>query len=76
MRDHRPMYQGPLHLLAGPHRLEGGWWHRIKDSDVESTRNVARDYWVAMSDHCGALWIFQQRLVNDEIAWYLQGSFA
>jgi protein ImuB len=76
VRDHRPMYQGPLHLLAGPHRLEGGWWHRIKEGDVESTRNVVRDYWVAMSDHCGALWVFQQRLANDEIAWYLQGSFA
>lgn len=23
-----PMYQGPLQLVVGPQRLEGGWWHR------------------------------------------------
>ena len=73
---HRPMYQGPLHLLLGPHRVEGGWWHRVKDADAEATRNVVRDYWVAASDHCGVLWVFQERLANDEVAWYLQGSFA
>ena len=73
---HRPMYQGPLHLLLGPHRVEGGWWHRVKDEDAEATRNVVRDYWVAASDHCGVLWVFQERLANDEVAWYLQGSFA
>jgi protein ImuB len=73
---HRPMYQGPLHLLLGPHRVEGGWWHRVKDGDAEATRNVVRDYWVAASDHCGVLWVFQERLANDEVAWYLQGSFA
>jgi len=82
LRGHRPMYQGPLHLLTGPHRVEGGWWHR-KDAPAsgeapnhEATHNVVRDYWVALSDHCGVLWIFQERLANDETAWYLQGSFA
>ena len=74
--QHRPMYQGPLHLLLGPHRVEGGWWHRVKDGEAEATRNVVRDYWVAASDHCGVLWVFQERLANDEVAWYLQGSFA
>ena len=24
----QPLYQGPLQLLAGPQRIEGGWWHR------------------------------------------------
>ena len=76
MRGNRPMYQGPLHLLTGPHRVEGGWWHRIGTGEVAETRNVIRDYWVALSEHCGVLWIFQERLVNDEAAWYLQGSFA
>lgn len=28
VRGHRPMYQGPLHLLTGPHRIEGGWCSR------------------------------------------------
>ena len=76
VRGHRPMYQGPLHLLTGPHRVEGGWWHRVVDGQTEATRNVVRDYWVALSDHCGVLWVFQERLASDEVAWYLQGSFA
>ena len=76
VRGHRPMYQGPLHLLTGPHRVEGGWWHRVRVGDSEATRNVVRDYWVALSDHCGVLWVFQERLASDEVAWYLQGSFA
>ena len=76
MRGHRPMYQGPLHLLTGPHRVEGGWWHRTAEADVQTTRNVVRDYWVALSDHCGVLWVFQERLASDEAAWYLHGSFA
>ena len=24
----QPLYQGPLQLLVGPQRIEGGWWHR------------------------------------------------
>ncbi len=74
-RDHRPIYQGVLLLLAGPHRVEGGWWHRVvKDGEPES-QQVARDYWVALSDHAGVLWIFQTRLA-DETAWFLHGVFA
>lgn len=76
MRGNRPMYQGPLQLLAGPHRVEGGWWHRVKDSETEQSRNVVRDYWVALSEHCGVLWVYQERLAKDETAWYLHGSFA
>ncbi|OWQ93966.1 hypothetical protein CDN99_04395 [Roseateles aquatilis] len=29
LRDHRPHYQGPLTLLIGPDRVEGGWWDRL-----------------------------------------------
>ena len=75
-RDHRPMYQGVLHLLTGPHRVEGGWWHRIGQGDEATTAHVERDYWVALSEHAGVLWIFQQRLARDETAWYLHGIFA
>ena len=78
----RPMYQGVLQLLVGPHRVEGGWWHRVAgearadgSADAE-TRNVARDYWVALSPHAGVLWVFQTRLANDETAWFLHGHFA
>lgn len=72
----RPMFQGVLQLLTGPHRVEGGWWHRLGPSSSGETAHVQRDYWVALSEHAGVLWIFQERLANDETAWYLQGVFA
>ena len=76
VRNNRPMYQGPLHLLTGPHRVEGGWWHRVGEAGGAETKNVVRDYWVALSEHCGVLWIYQERLVGDAHTWFLQGSFA
>lgn len=76
-RGDRPMYQGPLVLLSGPHRVEGGWWHRIPDAAGRpAAQIVVRDYWVALSQHAGVLWIFQARLGSDKSAWYLQGVFA
>lgn len=31
-RNHRPLHQGrPLVLMLGPHRVEGGWWHRLHE---------------------------------------------
>ena len=76
MRAHRPLYQGVLQLLAGPHRVEGGWWDRTTKDGEASTRHVARDYWVALSEHAGVLWVFQTRLAEDETAWFLHGMFA
>lgn len=76
MRGDRPMYQGTLQLLTGPHRVEGGWWHRVQEAGGKTTLNVVRDYWVALSPHGGVLWVFQERLAQDETAWYLHGSFA
>jgi protein ImuB len=37
---------------------------------------VQRDYWVALSEHAGVMWVFKQRLASDETAWYLHGVFA
>jgi len=74
VRGHRPLYQGPLRLLVGPHRVEGGWWHQGEDE--ASTNHVERDYWVALGEHAGLLWIFQERLAGDDTAWFLHGSFA
>ena len=42
----------------------------------EQTRNVVRDYWVALSEHAGVLWVFQTRLANDQTAWFLHGIYA
>jgi len=75
-RDNRPMYQGVLQLLIGPHRVEGGWWDRAVVDGAQVARHVARDYWVALSEHAGVLWIFQARLAGDETAWFLHGTFA
>lgn len=76
MNGNRPLYQGPLHMLIGPHRVEGGWWHRVGDIGSTQSRNVVRDYWVALSEHCGPVLVFQERLADDKTAWYLQGSYA
>jgi protein ImuB len=76
MRGDRPLYQGLLQLLAGPHRIEGGWWDRTTENGEQTTRNVVRDYWVALSEHAGILWVFQTRLANDETQWFVHGIFA
>lgn len=75
-QGHRPMYQGVLHVIAGPHRIEGGWWHRIDTPAGAETAHVQRDYYVALSEHAGVLWVFQERLADDDTAWYLHGVFA
>ena len=48
-----PVYQGPLTLLAGPQRLEAGWW---------SATTALRDYFLAHSEQMGLLWIYRERL--------------
>ena len=76
VRGERPLYQGLLQLLAGPHRVEGGWWDRTTADGVQTTRHVTRDYWVALSEHAGVLWIFQTRLAREQTQWFLHGVFA
>ena len=76
MRNNKPIYQGVLELMIGPHRVEGGWWDRTVVDGVAKTRNVERDYWVAYSEHASYLWVFQTRLAKDESAWFLHGTFA
>ena len=75
-RDNRPHYQGPLQLLLGPDRVEGGWWHRSSADAHSAPMNVQRDYWLALSPHAGVLWVYQQRLAHDQTAWFLHGHFA
>lgn len=72
VRDHRPVYRRTLQLIAGPHRVEGGWWQR----QGEQHRHVQRDYFVALDEEAGVLWVFQQRLADEQTAWYLHGVFA
>lgn len=75
VRGSQPVYQGVLQLIIGPHRVEYGWWDRVSTPEGERTRQVARDYWVALSETAGALWVFRERQTQSS-AWYLHGVFA
>lgn len=73
MRQGRPQYPGRLTLLAGPQRLEAGWWG---GGDC-----ALRDYFLARSERIGLLWIYRQRLGapgrdGADSDWYLHGLFA
>jgi len=74
-RDHQPLHQGqPLQLLAGPQRIEGGWWGgRAVDPQVQRDYFLARG---ASSGQSGLLWIYQERLSTAEQRWFLHGVFA
>jgi protein ImuB len=64
-----PHRGGPLKLLAGPERIEGGWWD---NGDV--TLDVRRDYFIAHSADTRWLWIYRECKVAG--GWFLQGYFA
>ncbi len=67
-RGQRPCWGSPLALLAGPERIEAGWWDR--DS-------VQRDYFIAEDDAHRLLWIFRERLPDPDgrQGWFLHGLF-
>ena len=67
--DGRPQRRGALRLLAGPERIESGWW----DSG-EALGDVRRDYFVALSNDGGWLWIYRD--VKLPGGWFLHGYFA
>ena len=68
----RPLLDGrPLQLLAGPERIESGWW----DGAL-----AARDYFIAAAADGALVWIYRARLpLSDDEAgggWFLHGRFA
>jgi protein ImuB len=65
-RDQRPWWHGPLTLLAGPERIETGWW----DDHL-----VQRDYFVAEGESAGWVWIYRTRTTGTDGGWFLQGVF-
>jgi len=67
-QDGRPQRGGPLRLLAGPERIESGWWD---EGEPVALGDVRRDYFVAVSPRCQWLWIFRS-----EAGWFLHGLFA
>jgi protein ImuB len=64
-QEHTPMLDGPLTLLNGPERIEGGWW---------DGHDVMRDYFVAADAQGRRVWLFRER--QGDNAWFLQGIVA
>lgn len=63
--NERPQYHGSLTILAGPERIETGWW---------DNQPVARDYFVATNPRQEVCWIFRDYRLGKR--WYLHGLFA
>ena len=57
-----PTYDGRLTLLAGPERIEAGWW---------DGHDITRDYFIAANSAEALLWIYRERA-----GWFLHGFFA
>ena len=67
-RHNRPWWHSALTLLAGPERIEGGWW----DAAL-----VQRDYFIAEDETHALYWIYRERLAPDDArrGWFVQGRF-
>jgi protein ImuB len=63
--DAVPHHGGPLRLVAGPERIETGWW---------DGGDVARDYFVAEAPDRSLVWVYRERRAPG--GWFLHGLFA
>jgi protein ImuB len=66
----RPWLEGhPLRLLAGPERVESGWW---------DDRPALRDYFIAQAHDESLVWVYRSRLAltPEDSGWFLHGRFA
>ena len=62
--DGKPHHEGPLTLMAGPERIESGWW---------DGKAITRDYFIAQTGARALVWIFRERGLPP--GWFLQGYF-
>jgi len=60
-----PCWQGPLQFLAGPERIESGWW-------TEAPQR--RDYYIAQNARRQRLWVYRDLDVPQQ--WYVHGFFS
>lgn len=60
-----PQHHGALALIAGPERIETGWW---------DGRPVARDYFIAVNPLDEVCWIYRDYRFGKR--WFLQGYFS
>jgi protein ImuB len=73
----RPQRRGPLRLLAGPERIESGWWDGGEMSAAggeEAAGDIRRDYFIALSVDACWLWIYRE--CREAGGWYLHGFFS
>jgi protein ImuB len=63
-RRGRPLHDGPLQLLAGPERIESGWWDGA---------DIQRDYYIARTTLGARLWIYREH--SGARGWFLHGIF-
>ncbi len=62
-----PQYRGALMLMAGPERLDTGWW---------DGKPITRDYFIAQNPQHEVCWIYRDyRLGAPSGQWYLHGFF-
>jgi protein ImuB len=59
----RRLAEGEFALLAGPERIESGWWDGAE---------ALRDYFIARTGESSLAWIYRERGGN----WFLHGLFA
>jgi protein ImuB len=59
----RPLAESEFALLAGPERIESGWWDGAE---------ALRDYFIARTGEASLAWIYREREGN----WFLHGYFA
>jgi protein ImuB len=60
----RPRHGGALELLAGPERIESGWWDGA---------DARRDYYVAQDARGARFWIYRECVGARK--WFLHGLF-
>lgn len=69
-RRSRPWLDGaPLQLLAGPERIESGWWDGAP---------ALRDYFIARAGDGALVWVYRARLPTGDAGadgWFLHGRF-
>ncbi len=61
-----PMASAALHPLAGPERIESGWW---------DGRDAQRDYFIATRTDGSVVWVYRE-LDDSAVRWFVQGWFA
>jgi protein ImuB len=73
LREHnnRPYLDSPMRLLAGPERIETGWWEHSL---------AQRDYFIAEDASHRLFWVFMTRLPKAEgmgtrSGWFLHGRY-